>query len=330
MKALVYTDHETLVYRDEKDAIAREGEELIKVDAAGICGSDMHAYHGLDERRIPPLILGHEISGINQTNNTPVVINPLITCKHCGYCLNGREHICTNRGLLGMTKPVKRPGGFADFVAIPSSNIISVPKNLNLQQAALTEPTAVALHAIKIAARHSFTDINKSNILIIGGGAIGLLIALILATRGVNKITILDTNYKRLKVCQKASSSSIARPDDKNIKSNNYEIIFDAVGLEKTHNKSIECIKQGGIIIHIGLGQATGEFDFRKTTLQEIIFVGTYAYTNNEFKQSLDMIIKEELGNLSWLDYRPLRDGASAFREIHEGTMSAPKIILIP
>ena len=69
MKALVYTDHETLNYRDEIDASAKEGEELIKVSATGICGSDMHAYHGLDERRIPPLILGHEISGINQSDN---------------------------------------------------------------------------------------------------------------------------------------------------------------------------------------------------------------------------------------------------------------------
>ena len=66
MKALIYTDIKTLTYKEEKNAVANNDEELIKVDAAGICGSDMHAYHGLDERRIPPLILGHEISGIKQ------------------------------------------------------------------------------------------------------------------------------------------------------------------------------------------------------------------------------------------------------------------------
>ena len=66
MKALVYTDKETLIYRDETDAVAQESETLIKVSAAGICGSDMHAYHGYDDRRLPPLILGHEISGINE------------------------------------------------------------------------------------------------------------------------------------------------------------------------------------------------------------------------------------------------------------------------
>ena len=102
------------------------------------------------------------------------------------------------------------------------------------------------------------------------------------------------------------------------------------MGFEATRKKSIQCIQQGGIIIHIGLSQPAGKFDFRKTTLQEITFVGTYCYTNNDFKQSLDILIAKKLGNLNWLDYRPLKDGAKAFREIHDGTTASPKIILLP
>ena len=330
MKALVYTDHETLAYRDEIDTVAKEGEELIKVSATGICGSDMHAYHGLDERRIPPLILGHDISGINQTDNSPVVINPLITCGKCQECLDGREHICFKRELLGMTKPVARAGGFAEFVAAPSQNIFSVPLSANLQDLALTEPTAVAFHAIKIAEQVSFKKIDKAKILIIGGGAIGLLLALVLKIKNAEKITIVDTNTKRLDVCKKASSYSVSHPDDDGVQVNNYDIIFDAVGFEATRNKSIQCVKQGGVIIHIGLSRPAGEFDFRKATLQEITFIGTYCYTNEDFKQSLDLLIAKELGDLKWLDYRPLKDGAAAFREIHEGTTASPKIILLP
>ena len=268
MKALVYTDHETLTYRDEIDASAKEGEELIKVSATGICGSDMHAYHGLDERRIPPLILGHEISGINQTDNSPVVVNPLITCGKCQECLDGREHICSNRSLLGMTKPVARAGGFAEFVAAPSQNVFSVPLSANLQDLALTEPTAVALHAIKIAEQVSFKKIHKAKILIIGGGAIGLLLALVLKIKNAENVMIIDTNTKRLDVCKKASSYSVSHPDDDGVQVNNYDIVFDAVGFEATRKKSIQCVKQGGVIIHIGLSQPAGEFDFRKATLQ--------------------------------------------------------------
>ena len=330
MKALVYTDHETLIYRDENDATPKDGEELIKVNASGICGSDMHAYHGLDDRRIPPLILGHEISGINQKDNSPVVINPLITCMKCQDCHDGREHICSNRSLLGMTKPVARAGGFAEFVTAPSQNIFSVSSSANLHNLSLTEPTAVAFHAVKIAEQVSFKKIDEANILIIGGGAIGLLLALVLKAKNAEEVIIIDTNSKRLDVCKKASSYAIAHPDDDSIKHNNYDIVFDAVGFEATRKKSIQCVRQGGAILHIGLSQPSGAFDFRKATLQEITFIGTYCYTNEDFKRSLDMLIAEELGDLTWLDYRPLKDGAAAFREIHDGTTESPKIILLP
>ena len=127
MKALVFTDYKTLVYRDEAEVIAKRGEELIRVKASGICGTDLHAYHGLDEKRTPPLILGHEISGINHIDKTPVVINPLISCGNCKECLNKCEHLCDNRVFIGMSKPVNKAGGFADFIAMPSNNIIKIP-----------------------------------------------------------------------------------------------------------------------------------------------------------------------------------------------------------
>ena len=102
------------------------------------------------------------------------------------------------------------------------------------------------------------------------------------------------------------------------------------MGFEATRKKSIQCVRQGGVIVHIGLSQPAGEFDFRKATLQEITFVGTYCYTNEDFKQSLDMLIAKELGDLTWLDHRPLKNGANAFREIHGGATASPKIILLP
>ena len=103
MQALVYTDTQKLIYREEKNPKLVKGESIIKVSASGICGSDMHAYHGKDERRVPPLILGHEISGIIEKGNETgkkVVLNPLITCGLCSYCKNGREHLCSKRIIL--------------------------------------------------------------------------------------------------------------------------------------------------------------------------------------------------------------------------------------
>jgi len=103
MKALVYTGEQELTYRDEQDPIEKEGESILEVHASGICGSDMHAYHGKDERRVPPLILGHEVSGkiINgKFKDKIAVLNPLITCGICEYCKSEREHLCKDRLLL--------------------------------------------------------------------------------------------------------------------------------------------------------------------------------------------------------------------------------------
>ena len=94
--------------------------------------------------------------------------------------------------------------------------------------------------------------------------------------------------------------------------------------------QAIKCIRPGGIIIHIGLTQPEGNFDFRKTTLQEITFIGTYCYTNKDFSNTIDLLSSKKLGNLEWIEYRELSKGAKAFKEIHDGTCEAPKIILIP
>ncbi|MCP3690175.1 MAG: alcohol dehydrogenase catalytic domain-containing protein, partial [Gammaproteobacteria bacterium] len=107
MKALVYTDTLELQYRDEADPAAVHGEAIVSIEAVGICGSDMHAYHGHDARRIPPLILGHEAVGVVQDGKQKgrrVVLNPLISCGVCTPCLAGRSNLCVSRELIGMRR----------------------------------------------------------------------------------------------------------------------------------------------------------------------------------------------------------------------------------
>ena len=184
MKALVYTGLEELTYRDEKDPVEKEGESILEVQASGICGSDMHAYHGKDERRVPPLILGHEVSG-RVTNgkfkDKIAVLNPLITCGKCEFCINKREHLCPNRVLLGMNRPYERQGAFAELITVPNTNIYEIPKKLDVTEAAVAEPTAVAYHAVLIGEKSLKKDIKECRILVQGAGAIGLLCSLILS-----------------------------------------------------------------------------------------------------------------------------------------------------
>ena len=139
-----------------------------------------------------------------------------------------------------------------------------------------------------------------------------------------------DPNKKRLNKCEKYLSATFVSPDDKSIKENNFDLILESVGLEVTRQQAIKSIAPGGTIIHIGLTQPTGDFNFKKLTIQEVTLVGTYCYTNKDFKNTLDILAKKKLGDLGWIEYRDLKKGSEAFNEIHNGTCVAPKIILIP
>ncbi len=334
MHALVYTDTQKIEYREEKNPTEKQGESILKIQASGICGSDMHAYHGKDDRRIPPLILGHEVSGVIQNGKFKdkiVVLNPLISCEKCDYCKNGREHLCPERTMIGMSRPIKREGGLAELVSVPEKNIYEVPKALDTKEAALAEPAAVALHAVILAEQTLKKPLAESKVLVQGAGAIGLLCGLILSKdKNCKNIVLSDPNKKRLDECSKYLDAKFVNPTDKSIRENGFDLVMDSVGLEVSRQQAIHVVAPGGSIVHIGLTQPSGTFNFRKLTIQEITLIGTYCYTNNDFKNTLNLLTNKTLGSLEWIEYRELKNGAKAFKEIHDGTCVAPKIILIP
>jgi len=201
---------------------------------------------------------------------------------------------------------------------------------LDIKEAPKAEPTAVALHAVELGEKELSKSLANSKILIIGGGAIGLLSGLIISKlKNCKEIVIADPNEKRLKECSKYLEGKAVKPDSKNIINDHFDIVFDTVGLEITRQQAIKVIKPGGVIIHIGLTEPSGSFDFRKATLQEITFIGTYCYTNKDFEKTLSILADKKLGSLNWIEYKKLKDGSTAFKQIHDGTCSSPKIILL-
>ena len=184
MKALVYTGTNGSEIRDVAASVAAEGQSVIDLPFCGICGSDMHAWHGHDERRIPPLVLGHEAVGTALTGplaGKRVAINPLMSCNDCDFCDSGNHHLCTSRELIGM----RYPGAFAEQVMVPDANLTVLADHLSFSEAALAEPTAVAVRVVEIAVRAGAAP--DSAIVILGGGAIGVLVAQVLAARDGRK-----------------------------------------------------------------------------------------------------------------------------------------------
>ncbi len=332
MKALVYTNPEELTYRDEPDVTPDAGEVVIRVEAAGICGSDMHAFHGHDERRYPDLILGHEAAGTirgGPRDGERVVVNPLMTCGRCDACLDGRSNLCANRQIIGMNP---REGAFAELLRMPERNLVTIPEGMNPIHAAVTEPVATAWHAVGLAEKASARPIAECRTLVLGAGAVGLAAALILKRRGARSVLVGDTNPNRRKTAITADCGEVYDPiTDPAPAENGFDVVLDAVGGRVTRDVAVTAARPGGVIVHIGLMDNEGSgFNIRKITLQEITFVGTYTYTMVDFRATVAALAEGALGPLDWIEARPLADGFAAFRDLDAGATAAAKIVLKP
>ena len=332
MKALVYTAPHSLEMRTiTPPSCSSTDDVIVKVEACGICGSDLHAWHGYDDRRPAPLVLGHEAIGtIIEGSDTGqrVAINPLVTCGCCKYCLTGRDNLCAERQIISMPP---RPGAFAEYLSIPKRNLVHLPDDVAATAAALSEPLACGWHAVRLATGALKVEISDARIVVIGGGAIGLGAALALDIFGAKDIYVLETNARRHKALKAAGEFTVLDPNTEGSTLNNSaDLVIDAVGFGSTRAYASSIASSGGVIVHIGLGDACDGLDIRRMTLQEITFIGTYTYSSEDFRDTAEAIFEGHYGTLDWVDVRPLADGPEAFKEIGDGRAAAPKIILQP
>lgn len=327
MKALVYTAPEALAMEERPAPVPGPGEVAVRVEAVGICGSDMHAWLGHDARRPAPLILGHEAAGIVERGpraGARVTINPLVTCGACAACGAGRDNLCPDRQILSMPP---REGAFAQSVAVPERNLVAVPDHVSLTAAALTEPLACGWHAVRLARSVSVSDVRRA--LVIGGGAIGLGAALALAAQGMHDVTLVEPSAVRRAFLAETCGLAVLAPEDLP-EGALFDFVVDGVGLAATRAMASGHARPGGVIVHVGLGAAEDGLDFRRMTLQEITFISTYTYTGEDFRQTAQAIFDGRLGPLDWTQSRPLPDGPAAFADLRAGRVAAPKIILTP
>ncbi|MEL6980088.1 MAG: alcohol dehydrogenase catalytic domain-containing protein [Pseudomonadota bacterium] len=338
MKALIYTGAETLEHGEAPAPELRDGEALIRIEHVGICGSDMHAYLGHDERRPAPLILGHEAAGRiieGPGAGKRVTINPLVTCGVCEACLSGRENICPHRQIISMPP---REGAFAELLAMPPRNLVEIPDGVPTEKAALAEPIACGWHAVRLARQVLGRPLAEARCLAIGGGAIGLGAALALRAQGAGigagEITLAEPHAARRSLIAESEGFRVvdpsggASPSDLGVA--DVDLVIDGVGYEATRAFASAAVKPGGVIIHIGLGSGAGGLDIRRMTLQEIAFFGAYTYSAQDFRDTAAAIFDGRLGALDWPEIRPLASGAGAFADIKAGRVAAPKIILQP
>lgn len=333
MQALVYTQPNEVQLQEREAPLVAPGEVVLRIDAVGICGSDMHAYHGHDPRRLPGLVLGHEFSGtVLESGHAQwragmrVTGNPLITCGHCEYCVQGRDNLCAHRTMVGMT----RPGAFAQRMGIPGQCLIALPDSLGAVAAALTEPGATALHAVNLSMKCLVRPLPECRVLVLGGGAIGMLAALLLRHYGVDRLEVAEVNALRRASLQQHVRCQVFNPVESAAPDNAFDHVIDAVGSAKTRQAALAAVKPGGVVMHIGLQDWASEIDMRKLTLAEITLLGTYTYSTADLRATVAALDRGVFGDLSWVERRPLSQGAQAFDDLHHGRVASAKVVLEP
>lgn len=338
MKALVWTNPNEMIVKEIDKPIPHKGEVLIHVFAAGICGSELSGYKGENSLRKPPLVMGHEFSGMvedigadvdSSLNGRNVVINPLISCKKCHFCRNGFENLCLNFSLVG----AHRQGAFAEWVVVPDYVCFPVDKKLGEIEGTLVEPLACGLRSVRLG------GIGISDkVVIFGAGIIGLSALKVAKMAGATELIVIDTNPKRLDIAEAWGATKTINASQEEVVSKCHnlsnrigmDVVIDAVGLAITRQQSVDIIRRGGRIILVGLHTNETEFPGNAIVRSEISLVGSFAYTFKDFQDALHLMNDKFLKPApNWLDKRSLEDGDRSFQELISGS-DFSKIILKP
>ena len=343
MKALVLEEYNKLVYRDVPDPELKCNEVLVKVMACGICGSDVHGFDGSTGRRIPPMIMGHEASGVIIKSGTDVTgwkpgdrvtFDSTVYPLNDWYTLEGMYNLSDNREVLGVSPGTyKRDGAFAEMIVIPQHILYKIPENVTFEQAAMVEAVAVALHSINISGIKP-----GDKCVVVGAGMIGIFILKLLKMSGASKIIAVDIDERHLEQAKKAGADYLFLSTDKDLAvkvkaiTNNRggDIAFEAVGKSETVNIAIDILRKGGKAVLIGNISPKIEFPLQKVVTQELKILGSCAI-RGEYEVVLGLL---ETGKINVDDQisvvAPLSEGALWFDKLYRHEDDLGKVILKP
>ncbi|WP_409438846.1 zinc-binding alcohol dehydrogenase family protein [Psychromonas sp. GE-S-Ul-11] len=303
MKSIVCTEPYKLSYREIEKPKITEKEVLIKVNAIGICGTDIHAFTGHQPFFDYPRVLGHEVCGdITELGHSVtrfkvgerVSLIPYVACNECPSCLSGRTNCCENISVIG----VHENGGFGEYLAIPESNVLPVG-DIDPVTASLIEPFAISAHAVRRAAVKQ-----GENILVVGAGPIGLGAAAIAKADGGN-VVVADTSLERRTHVEKVLGVPTIDPAAKNSEESirkNFsghlaQTVIDATGNARAMNNAVNLICNGGKIVFVGLFKGNLEFsdpDFHK---KETTMMGSRNATPEDFNKVVRLMSSGEISS---------------------------------
>lgn len=323
MQALVYDGPWQLSLREVPEAAINPesgGEQvLLRVDAVGICGSDVHGFTGESGRRSPGMVMGHEVAATVVETGERVAVYIIDYCEDCAACRAGRPQICEKRRILGVNAGVW--GAMAPRLVCPAKCLFSVGKNVDPAVAALAEPIGIAMHAVNLVSPKP-----DSVVSIVGAGMIGLALTIVLKDRGIETVRVHYRSPHRLAMIE--SCGGIGAAIDQGA-APQADIAFEAAGYNAACQTAFELTRPGGELVVLGNFDQQLTLPLQRLVQQETIIRGSYAYTPQDFADAVDLVNRKhlELGKLI-TDTCTLADTPQVMTQLARGERRATKIVI--
>ena len=343
MKALVLEEYNHFVYKDVSEPVLGTNDVMVRVKACGICGSDVHGMDGSTGRRIPPLIMGHEASGViaevgsevkTLQSGERVTFDSTVYCGTCFYCRRGDINLCNHRRVLGVScDEYRQNGAFAELVMVPQHIVYPLPEKVSFAQGAMVEPCSVAYHAVS----HS-PPTPADTAVVVGAGIIGLLVVQILRAGGCQQIIAVDLESDKLELaCQLGADVGLNPGRDdvisrikKMTAQRGADMAFDAVGIDASFKTAIGSLRKGGDLTLIGNLSSDINLPLQTVVTGEFTLNGSCA-SRGEYPACLDMIAAGTVKLDSFISaVAPLAEGAKWFRRLYRNEKGLLKVILEP
>jgi L-iditol 2-dehydrogenase len=308
-----------------------KGEVIVRVQYAGICGTDIHILHDLYPKAIPPVTLGHEFSGtVSELGNRVqgwkagdrvTVESAADFCRVCEFCRSGQTQRCEKRQAFGSG----RNGGFTSFVAARQDGLHRLPDHVSFQEGALCEPLACAVHAVM---ERSSVEPGKT-VLVTGPGPIGLLVLQVAKAVGATVvISGTQRDEERLKLAKRIGADRCAQVDQQDLNSLIQEITggmgadsaFECSGAEGALSDCLRGVRKGGEIVQVGLFARPIELNYDEVTFKEVKVKGSFTHNRGTWEKAIDLL-RDRKVNVKTLISRefPLDQWQEAFRLFERG-----------
>jgi L-iditol 2-dehydrogenase len=307
-----------------------EGSALVKVEAAGICGSDIPRMMRTGAYR-HPIIPGHELSGIVVDGEEGLLgkrvsVYPLIPCRKCEWCERGEYQLCENYDYVGS----RRDGGFAQFVSVPNWNLVPIPDDISFEEGAMLEPLSVVLHGI-----NRIGPVSGKKVAVIGAGAIGSIAAQICRNMGADAVFVVDiVRYKLRMVEEKGWGIPVdGEKEDPLEVTGGVDIAVEAVGAESTILLALRITRRRGTVLQIGNphGDLLIPRDlFWKILRWELKILGSWNSRPSEWLEAMELVRRKAVELRPLITHKiRLDDAPDIVKEIYEGRISPQKVMIV-